>query len=72
MKYKRHEIAVFKDGQKIKTIKRVLRAENIGNFSPIFCRYRGKRTLVESGKGDLSDPFRRDMDYLKYLFIQTA
>lgn len=55
----------------IDSIKRVLRAECIGNFNPIFCTYKGKRTLVHSENGDLSDPFRRDDRYLKTLFIEV-
>lgn len=45
-------------------ITRKLWTENIGNFNPIFCRYRGKKYLVESFEGDLSDPFRRDETYI--------
>jgi hypothetical protein len=58
-------------GQTINTIKRVLRAEQIGNFQPIFCTYKGKRTLVKSDAGDLSDPFRRNDSYSKSLFIEV-
>ena len=57
-------------GKVIATIKRVLIAEQIGNFNPIFCRYRGKKCLVSSLAGDLSDPFRRDADYLKTLYLE--
>ena len=53
----------------IETIRRQLRAEQIGNFNPIFCTYKGSRMLVHSEKGDLSDPFRREEDYLERLFI---
>lgn len=45
--------------------------EAIGNFNPMFCRYNGKRTLVHSDEGDLSDPFRREEGYLKCLFIRA-
>ena len=55
----------------LETINRVLRAESIGNFNPIFCTYKGKRTLVHSEEGDLSDPFRRDESYLQTLFIEV-
>ena len=57
-------------GRVITTIKRVLTAEAIGNFNPIFCRYKGKKCLVSSLDGDLSDPFRRDVEYLKTLYIE--
>jgi hypothetical protein len=53
----------------VETISRVLRAEQIGNFNPIFCTYKGKRCLVHSEEGDLSDPFRRDQSYVQSLFI---
>ncbi|MEK6884337.1 MAG: hypothetical protein AABY22_32195 [Nanoarchaeota archaeon] len=53
-----------------KKIKRKIWAEAIGNFNPIFCRYLGKRTLVKSEIGDLSDPFRREENYLNSLFIE--
>ncbi len=52
------------------TIRRALRAEQIGNFSPLFCRYAGNpRVLVHSDAGDLSDPFRREEGYAASLFI---
>ena len=54
------------------TIKRKLWAEQIGNFNPIFCRYKGKRTLVHSDEGDISDPFRRDETYTKTLYIEQT
>lgn len=54
------------------TIKRMLWAEQIGNFNPLFCRYKGKRMLVHSDAGDLSDPFRRTPEYAKTLFIEIA
>ena len=57
-------------GPHIATIKRVLRAEQIGNFNPIFCTYKNKRHLVQSLEGDLSDPFRRDETYLQTLYIE--
>jgi hypothetical protein len=68
---KKHTIEVrAKDnGIIFKTIRRVLRAEAIGNFNPIFCTYLGKRHLVLSDEGDLSDPFRRDESYLATLYI---
>ena len=53
----------------IETIQRVLRAEQIGNFNPLFCTYKGKHELVSSDAGDLSDPFRREQAYEKSLFI---
>lgn len=56
----------------IGTIKRQVRAEQIGNFNPMFCTYQGQRTLVHSDCGDLSDPFRRDESYGKSLFIRVS
>jgi hypothetical protein len=56
-------------GETIETIKRKVWAEAFGNFSPIFCRYKGNRELVKSKSGDISDPFRRDESYLSSLFI---
>ena len=54
----------------IDTIRRTLRAEAIGNFNSLFCRYAGNpRVLVHSDVGDLSDPFRRDASYIATLFI---
>jgi hypothetical protein len=54
----------------IDTIRRVLRAEAIGNFNPLFCRYANNpRVLVHSDAGDLSDPFRRTAAYAETLFI---
>lgn len=57
-------------GVKLGTIKRVLRAEAIGNFNPIFCTYHGKKYLVSSLEGDLSDPFRARESYLDSLYIE--
>jgi hypothetical protein len=47
-------------------------AEQIGNFNPLFCRYKGKRIMVHSDAGDLSDPFQRTEDYAKTFFIEIA
>lgn len=58
-------------GKIINTIKRTLRAEQIGNFCPVFCTYKGKQVLVKSDQGDLSDPFRRTESYAQYLFIEV-
>ena len=57
-------------GELIETIKRKLVAEMIGNFNPVFCRYKGGKYLVSSKEGDLSDPFRRDESYLETLYIE--
>ena len=74
----RHTIQVCKQGEHgqygepgaaIATIKRILRAEQIGNFNPIFCTYKGKRELVNSREGDLSDPFRREENYADTFYI---
>ena len=56
----------------VKTIKRKLKAENIGNFCPVFCNYLGKQKLVHSELGDLSDPFRANEKYLEKLFIRVV
>jgi hypothetical protein len=58
-------------GELIETIKRKPWMETIGNFNPMFCRYKGKREIVKSFDGDISDPFRRDESYLKTLYIEV-
>ena len=56
----------------METILRVLRAEQIGNFCPVFCRYNNdKRCLVHSDLGDFSDPFRRSAEYGETLYIKV-
>ena len=57
-------------GELIEIIKRVIHAEQSGNFNPIFCTYKGAKKLVKSEHGDLSDPFRRTADYLTSLYIE--
>ena len=57
-------------GHLLGTIKRVLRAEAFGNFNPVYCTYHGKKHLVNSFHGDLSDPFRRTEEYLNTLYIE--
>ena len=57
-------------GPHIEDIKRIPWLEAIGNFNPMFCRYKGERHLVKSTEGDISDPFRRKESYLKYLYIE--
>lgn len=52
-------------------IHRVLRAECIGNFNPVFCTYQYKKYLVKSKDGDLSDSFRREDTYLNSLYIEV-
>lgn len=54
----------------LETIKRKIWAEQIGNFNPFFCRHNGKRRLIESDEGDVSDPFRREESYAKSFYIQ--
>ena len=68
----KHNIEVRNgDNSVVTIIQRVLRAEAIGNFNPIFCRYRNKkRCLVESEDGFIDDPFRRSEESLKTLFIR--
>jgi hypothetical protein len=59
-------------GKVIETIQRILRSEQIGNFCPMFCTYKGNtRCLVQSDAGDLSDPFRREESYETSLFIEV-
>ena len=57
------------DGTVLETIKRKPWAEQFGNFNPVFCRYKGKKCLVQSDKGDISDPFRADESYLETMYI---
>jgi hypothetical protein len=57
-------------GRIVEVISRKPWLEEIGNFNPMFCRYKGKRTLVQSLAGDLSDPFRREENYKETLFIE--
>ena len=52
-------------------IHRTLIAPQMGNFNPLFCRYKGKTYLVKSLDGDLSDPFRREEEYARSLYINT-
>ena len=59
-------------GELIETVRRVLRAEQIGNFNPMFCTYKGVKHLVHSRLGDLSDPFRRTDAYADALYIELA
>lgn len=59
-------------GKTLDVIKRKVWVEAIGNFNPMFCRYKGKRMLVRSDEGDISDPFRREESYLNSLFIEVA
>lgn len=49
---------------------RILRHEPLGNFDFITCTYQGKKRVVKSIEGDLSDPFRRDETYLNSLYIE--
>ena len=73
----KHKIYVHSKGERygipgmyIKTIKRVLKTKQVGNFNPIFCLYNTKEYLVQSHLGDLSDPFRRQKNYFQWLFIE--
>lgn len=75
---KRFQISVCKKGENCgepgeefgKKISRVLKTECIGNFNPIFCTYKNRERLVKSLLGDLSDPFRREKNYLEHLYIE--
>ena len=56
---KKHEIQVrVPDGGVVETVRRVLRAEAIGNFCPIYCTYKGHKRLVRSDAPHLDDPMR--------------
>jgi hypothetical protein len=69
---KRYNIEVRDaNGAPVKTIKRKLRAEMIGNFNPFFCTYNRNEYLVKSDDGDLSDPFRRDESYKLFIAPST-
>ena len=41
--------------ENFKIVKRVLNKEDIGNFNPIFCRYKNQQQLVKSSSGDLDN-----------------
>ena len=56
--------------ENFKIVKRVLNAEEIENFNPIFCRYKNYAYLVKSSSGDLSNPLRREGEYLNNLYIE--
>ena len=56
--------------ENFKIVKRVLNAEDIGNFNPIFCQYKNQQQLVKSSSGDLSNPLRRKGEYLNNLYIE--
>lgn len=68
----RHKIEVREGNVVLKTICRVLVAEQIGNFSPIFARFQGNDHQVHSDEGDVSDPFRRKESYLTTLYIKAS
>lgn len=76
---KRYTIQVCRKGERyghpgehLETIERMLRAEQFGNFNPMFCTYKGTKHLVHSRLGDLSDPFRRTDAYADALYIELA
>jgi hypothetical protein len=74
-KYDKYRIEVRnkQTGKIIEVITRKLYAEQIGNYNPIFCRYKNNsRNLVKSDEGDLSDPFRRNDKYLNSLYIELT
>jgi hypothetical protein len=68
---KKHTIQVRKNGIALFNIKRKLQTEAFGNFNPVFCRYKNEIYLVNSEKGDLSAPFRRNESYLSCLYIEV-
>jgi hypothetical protein len=67
-----HSITVLKNGKPVETVSRTIRFEQVGNFNPAFCTYKGEKYLVQSFEGDLSDPFRRTEAYLTTLYIETS
>lgn len=67
---KKYTIKVKERGD-IFYIKRKLFEKQVGNFNPIYCRYKNKMYLVKSEKGDLSDPMRRNDSYLTSLYIEV-
>lgn len=70
---KKHEIAVYDSDDHVNEvvrIKRVLTQISVGNFYPMYCRYRGQKYFVHSMEGDLSDPFRRVASYFSSLYIE--
>lgn len=67
---RKHLIQVKSNGVTIKHIERKIYGFMVGNFNPMVCRFDGKTYLVKSEIGDLSDPFRREENYLNYLFIE--
>ena len=58
-------------GEKLDTIYRKCWMEEVGNFNPMFCRYKNEICLVNSTEGDISDPFRREESYLNFLYIEV-
>jgi len=68
---KKEQIEVRHKDKVVAIINRVLKAEMMGNFNPIFCTYKGKERLVKSEEGDLSDPFRREESYRTSLYIEV-
>ncbi len=79
-KYTKDSVPVYANGtvtfetsfEVVETIERTTRSEVIGNFCPVFCSYNGdNRCLVQSDKGDLSDPFRADETYAESLYIKV-
>jgi hypothetical protein len=69
---KKFKINVYDCGKFVETIERMVWGEAIGNFNPLFCRYKGERTLVYAEGGDISDLFRREESQLKHLFIDRC
>ena len=64
----KRDIEVREGGVTVKTIRRVIWGEAIGNFNPIFCRFnKNNRVLVKADEGDLSDPFRREESYTLFI-----
>jgi hypothetical protein len=70
---RKHIIEIRANGKPTgQTIKRALTARQVGNFNPLYCRYRSKTYLVKSDDGDVSDSFRRKDTYKLYIDTETG
>ena len=56
----------------VKTIKRKVYVDQVGNFNRFACRFNRRTYCVNSDAGDIGDPFRADESYLKTLYIDIS
>jgi hypothetical protein len=70
--YKGKSVHTSEPVEQIDRVHRVITAQQIGNFNPLFCRYKGQQFLVHSDAGDASDPFRRTEAYARTFFIDIS